>query len=51
MAHWQASYTRAPTQTKAELRQMLAEAVRNTQPDEGQGAKQPPKAKKSERVD
>jgi hypothetical protein len=31
MAHWQASLTRQPPKTKAELRQMLAEAVRNTQ--------------------
>jgi hypothetical protein len=30
MAHWQASTTRAPPKTKAELRQMLTEAVRNT---------------------
>jgi hypothetical protein len=47
MAHWQASFTRAPTQTKAELRQMLAEAGRNTQPGAAEKAKQPPKAKKS----
>jgi hypothetical protein len=32
MAHWQASVTREPPKTKAELRQMLADAVRNTQP-------------------
>jgi hypothetical protein len=32
MAHWQASITREPSKIKAELRQMLAEAVRNTQP-------------------
>jgi hypothetical protein len=31
MAHWQASITRQPPKTKAELREMLAEAVRNTQ--------------------
>jgi hypothetical protein len=46
MAHWQASITRAPPKTKAELRQMLTEAVRNTQDDAADGAKQPPKAKK-----
>ena len=40
MAQWQASFTRAPTQTKAELRQMLAEAVRNTQPGAAEKAKQ-----------
>jgi len=33
MAHWQASITREPPKTKAELREMLAEAVRNTQPE------------------
>jgi hypothetical protein len=32
MAHWQASYTREPPKTKAELREMLTAAVRNTQP-------------------
>jgi len=32
MAHWQASVRREPPKTKAELRQMLADAVRNTQP-------------------
>jgi hypothetical protein len=46
MAHWQASITRAPPKSKAELRQMLTEAVRNTQADVADGAKQPPKAKK-----
>jgi hypothetical protein len=50
MAQWQASFTRAPTQTKAELRQMLAEAVRNTQPGTAEAAKPAPKAKKSTRV-
>ena len=33
MATWQKSYTREPPKTKAELREMLAEAVRNTQPE------------------
>jgi hypothetical protein len=32
MANWQASKTRQPPKTKAELQQMLNEAVRNTQP-------------------
>ena len=30
MAYWQTSIPRQPPKTKAELRQMLAEAVRNT---------------------
>ena len=46
MAQWQASITRAPPKTKAQLREMLTEAVRNTQADMADGAKQPPKAKK-----
>jgi hypothetical protein len=47
MAHWQkSSYTREPTKTKAELRQMLAEAVRNTQPSADHAPKRLPKAKK-----
>ncbi len=33
MAHWQASIAKAPPKSKAELRQMLTEAVRNTQSD------------------
>jgi hypothetical protein len=33
MAQWQKSFTKAPPKTKAELREMLAEAVRNTQPE------------------
>jgi len=46
MAQWQKSYTREPTRTKAELREMLTEAVRNTQqPSSGRGPKRPPKAK------
>ncbi|MEO6784071.1 MAG: hypothetical protein ABI196_24840 [Bradyrhizobium sp.] len=31
MTEWQKTYTRPPPKTKAELREMLAEAVRNTQ--------------------
>ncbi len=30
MANWQKSFTKEPAKTKAELRQMLTEAVRNT---------------------
>jgi hypothetical protein len=33
MAQWQKTFTREPPKTKAELREMLAEAVRNTQPE------------------
>jgi hypothetical protein len=39
----QKSFTRKPPKTKAELREMLAEAVRNTQPE----PERPPKAKRS----
>jgi len=46
MAHWQISITRQPPKTKAELRQMLAEAVRNTQARADHGPKRLPKAKK-----
>jgi hypothetical protein len=45
MANWQKSFTREPTKTKAELREMLTEAVRNTQPDADHGPKRLPKAK------
>lgn len=44
MANWQKSFKREPPKTKDELRQMLAEAVRNTQPV-GHGPKPLPKAK------
>ena len=30
MANWQKSFTKEPAKTKAELRQMLTDAVRNT---------------------
>jgi hypothetical protein len=33
MTQWQKSFTQGPRKTKAELREMLAEAVRNTQPE------------------
>jgi hypothetical protein len=43
MANWQkTSFTREPPKTKAELREMLTEAVRNTQSE----LKRPPKASK-----
>jgi hypothetical protein len=44
MAHWQASTTREPPKTKAELREMLADAVRNTQGSGDQKPKRSPKA-------
>jgi hypothetical protein len=37
--------TREPNKTKAELREMLAEAVRNTQPEPEPLDPQPPQAK------
>ena len=42
MAQWQKPSTREPPKTKAELREMLTEAVRNTQPE----PERPPKASK-----
>jgi hypothetical protein len=45
MANWQKSSTREPPKTKAELRQMLTEAVRNT-PSPDHGPKRLAKAKK-----
>jgi len=33
MAQWQTTIKREPPKTKAELREMLAEAVRNTRPE------------------
>jgi hypothetical protein len=41
MAQWQPPH-REPPKTKAELREMLAEAVRNTQPE----PERPPKIKR-----
>ena len=41
MTQWQKSYTREPTKTKVELRQMLTEAVRSTQPSAENGSKRP----------
>jgi hypothetical protein len=46
MANWQKSkFTREAPKTKAELRLMLTEAVRNTQPGAEHGPKRLPKAK------
>jgi hypothetical protein len=45
MAHWQASIPKAPPKSKAELRDMLAEAVRNTQAEFGQRPKHQAKSK------
>jgi hypothetical protein len=42
MTQWQKTFTREPPKTKAELREMLTEAVRNTQPE----PKRPPKVKR-----
>jgi hypothetical protein len=39
MTQWQKSFTREPPKTKADLREMLAEAVRNTQPEKKPQAK------------
>jgi hypothetical protein len=40
MTTWTKTFTREPPKTKIQLREMLAEAVRNTQPE----TKRPPKA-------
>jgi hypothetical protein len=42
MTTWQKTFKRETPKTKAELREMLTEAVRNTQPE----PKRPPKAKR-----
>jgi hypothetical protein len=39
MAQWQKSFTKEPPKTKAELREMLSEAVRNTQAETKQSSK------------
>jgi hypothetical protein len=39
MAYWQTSVAREPPKTKTELREMLAQAVRNTQPSADHGPK------------
>jgi hypothetical protein len=45
MAQWKASITRQPPKTKAELRLMLTEAVRNTQASADHRPKRSPKVK------
>jgi hypothetical protein len=50
MVQWQASITRAPPKTKAELRQILTEAVRNTQAGAPDGVKRPLKPEKGSRL-
>jgi hypothetical protein len=45
MAEWQPP-RREPNKTKAELREMLAKAVRNTAHPEPKAPKPPPKAKR-----
>jgi hypothetical protein len=42
MTTWTKTFTREPPKTKAQLREMLTEAVRNTQPE----LKRPPKTKR-----
>ena len=44
MAQWKSSTTRQPSMTKDELRLMLTEAVRNTQPIADHKPKRAPKA-------
>jgi hypothetical protein len=46
MANWQVTTPRQPPKTKAELRQMLAEAVRNTKLGRDHEPKRGSKAKK-----
>ncbi|WP_342724436.1 hypothetical protein AAFG07_36260 [Bradyrhizobium sp. B097] len=46
MSNWQKPSKREPPKTKAELREMLTEAVRNT-PSPDQASKRPVKAKKT----
>lgn len=43
MAQWKASVAKQPSMTKAELRLMLTEAVRNTEPGADQKPKRSPK--------
>jgi hypothetical protein len=43
MAQWKASITKQPSKTKAELRLMLTEAVRNTQVNPVHKPKRAPK--------
>jgi hypothetical protein len=47
VTQWQkSSFTREPPKTKAELRQMLTEAVRNTQPSAENGSVEAPEGQK-----
>jgi len=50
VAHWQAARTREPPKTKAELRQMLTEAVRNTQPIQPSAVDSPKRSPKAKKV-
>lgn len=50
MAHWQASSPRQPPKTKAELRQMLTDAVRNTQPSVERQPERLSEAKKTKKI-
>jgi len=50
VAHWQASRTREPPKTTAALRQMLAEAVRNTQPTQPTAVHEPKRSPKAKKV-
>jgi hypothetical protein len=43
MTTWTKTFTREPPKTKAQLREMLTEAVRNAQPE----PKRPPKTRKN----
>jgi hypothetical protein len=44
MTQWQKTFTRERPRTKAELREMLTEAVRNTQPEPQHPPEHPPQA-------
>jgi hypothetical protein len=46
MANWQAASKREPPKTKTELREMLADAVRNTQPGAERRLVQAPKKRR-----
>ncbi len=46
MAYWQKSIPREPSKTKVELREMLTQAVRNTQPGADDRLKRSPRVKK-----
>jgi hypothetical protein len=46
MTTWTKNFTREPAKTKAELREMLAEAIRNTRPEPELLDPHPPKIEK-----